>query len=455
MAIGHIAVRTHNRGRGHTAAAALAYRAGAALTCSRTGEIHDYRRREQDGQIAHTGIYAPVKTPLVESLDALAAAIETAERRQKSRICRDVQMALPAELDEPDRVELAQEFAELLAARYNTVAALAVHRPDTAGDERNHHAHVILPTRALDDTGQLGAKLRVLDQVQTSHVEIREIRALWEATANAKLRERGIAAAHVHTGRTEDPAPTLGARDTAIERNTRSAGGPPGVSVADLVADGRSVTPRGRRLQRHERRTRKDRGRRRRREAGPTLEEHRAVPAAETRPTPAAATRAALSAPSAVPAAETSPTPATATRAALSAPSAAPAARDQPDPGHGHQGSPERTERRPRGRDQADPGRGHQGSPERTERRSRGRDQADPGRGHQGSPERTERRPRGRDQPDPGRGHQGSPERTERRPRGRDQPDPGRGHQGSPERTERRPRRPRPARPRPRPPGQP
>ena len=100
MAIGHIAVRTHHRARGHTAAAALAYRAGAALTCSRTGEIHDYRRREQDGQIAHTGIHAPVETPLAGSLDALAVAIETAERRQKSRICRDVQMALPAELDE-------------------------------------------------------------------------------------------------------------------------------------------------------------------------------------------------------------------------------------------------------------------------------------------------------------------------------------------------------------------
>ena len=325
MAIGHIAVRTHHRDRGHTAAAALAYRFGAALTCPRTLERHDYRRREADGEIAAKGMYAPIDTPLADSLDALAAGIETAERRKASRITRDVQIALPTELTESDRIELAREFAETIATRYGTVAAWAVHRPDDTGDERNAHAHILIPTRRLDNQGQLGAKLRVLDQKSTSHAEIKAIRALWQETANAKLRKKHIDA-RVDTGRTTDPAPTLGPRDTAIERRARK--GRRSVSVADLVADGQSVTPRGRRLQRHERRRRKARlgpeHTAALHDTGKTLEEHRAAPVPTPRLTSIEATRATLSAGSAAPVPRAAPTAPASTRATLSAGSAAP-----------------------------------------------------------------------------------------------------------------------------------
>ena len=258
MAIGHIAVRTHKRGAGHSAAAVLAYRHGTALACPRTGEVHDYTRRSG---VARCGTVAAVDTPLTQSLDALVAGIEGAERRRDSRISRDVQVALPCELSEPQNYELTQAFAKALAERYHTLASWAVHRPhrNDDGDLRNVHAHIVIPTRALDETGQLGRKLVELDHPKQSRDEIKAIRLLWEETANATLIEAGVSA-RVDVGRREDgdPAPTLGPTHAAVERKARRQRGhrTTGVPVAELVADGQSVTGRGRRLEKHERRRR-------------------------------------------------------------------------------------------------------------------------------------------------------------------------------------------------------
>ena len=251
MAIGHIAVRAHSRANGHSAAAALAYRFGCALTCSRTGERHDFSRRSQREEVMACDL---TPGPFAD-VAALARAIEDAERRKNSTICRDVQIALPAELDAPARAALAERFAGELAQRYGTVAAWAVHRPDRRSDARNHHAHIVLPTRSLDGTG-FGKKIRILDDRKRGPAEIKAIRARWEETANAALIEAGLDS-RVHTGRTTNPAPTLGATHTAIERRAwserHSGRTPPAMGAARLVLDdGRCATGRGRRLARHE-----------------------------------------------------------------------------------------------------------------------------------------------------------------------------------------------------------
>ena len=251
MAIGHIAVRAHSRANGHSAAAALAYRFGEALTCSRTGERHDFSRRSQREDISACGL----STGPFRTAGALATAIENAERRKNSRLLRDVQIALPAELDDAARTALTERFAGELAARYGTVTAWAVHRPDRRSDARNHHAHIVLPTRSLDEHGKLGKKIRKLDDRKNGPKEIEAIRALWETQANEALHTAGLDS-RVHTGRTTDPEPTLGATHTAIERrawSTRHRGQtPPAMSAARLVLDdGQCATGRGRRLARH------------------------------------------------------------------------------------------------------------------------------------------------------------------------------------------------------------
>ena len=273
MAIGHIAVRTHSRKQGHSVAGALAYRFGLSLKSERTGETFDFSRRSDRENIAATGLS---RCPF-DTVDQLADAIEGAERRKDSRILRDVQMALPAELDEADRAALAQRFAAELATRYETVTAWAVHRPDKRSDERNHHAHIVLPTRRLDDTGQaFGAKLVQLDDPKRSPAELTAIRELWETLANQALRQ-AKSEARVHTGRTSDPIPTIPREHVAVERRAwskRNKRHPRGLSVPELVADGCATGP-GRHLAQHVR----TRTRRRRRRQDPAHDVPRVSPA--------------------------------------------------------------------------------------------------------------------------------------------------------------------------------
>ena len=252
MAIGHISVRPHSRAQGHKVAAAVAYRCGLALTCERTGERHDFTRRAQRDDVAAYGLSGGG----FESPAAFAAAVESAEKRRNSRICRDVQIALPAELDAPSRIELAEAFAAELAERYGTAACWAVHRPDRRSDQRNHHAHIILPTRGLAGDGRtFGKKLRALDDQRRGPEEITEIRSLWESRANEALIAAGQAA-RVHTGRTTNPEPTLNAACTAIERaawTQRHPGQrqPPTSAVRLVTDDGVCVTECGQALAWH------------------------------------------------------------------------------------------------------------------------------------------------------------------------------------------------------------
>ena len=206
MAIGHCRVTTITRAKGHTAAAALAYRFGVALRCPRTGERPDFSARTRRGEIAGTGIEAARPTPIAESAQTFAGAIEAAERRRDSRLARDCQVALPHELDEPARLELARTFAAAVAERYGTVCAWAVHKPHE-GDARNHHVHVLMATRALDKSGQLAGKLRRLDHPWTSGDEVAGIRNLWADLADQALKRAGLDA-RVHVGRRLDAVPT-------------------------------------------------------------------------------------------------------------------------------------------------------------------------------------------------------------------------------------------------------
>ena len=252
MAIGHISIRVHTRSKGHSAAAGLAYRMGVDLVDSRTGVEHAYGWRATRGDVVSAGM---VGCGVFADVASFAAAIEAAEKRKNSSILRDTQVALPYDLDEEQGAALLEEFARMIAMRFNTHVAWAMHRPDKRGDERNRHGHIVLPTREIDEDGQFGRKLRVLDDHKTGPVEVKELRLLWEGTANAHLEEAGIAA-RVDVGRRQDgaPMPTLGAACTAIEREEAANRSEAfeGKSVAALVTEGEPVTWRGQALQRHQ-----------------------------------------------------------------------------------------------------------------------------------------------------------------------------------------------------------
>lgn len=187
MAIYSTSVNPVSRGGGRSATAAAAYRSGEKIIDERTGEVHDYTRRSG---VEFTASFAPSGMEPQPAAELWNRA-EAAEVRKNARVAREVLVALPHELNPQQRNELAQGIAQALADRYGTAGTLAVHQPDREGDQRNHHAHILMTTRRLEPSGELGEKTRELDDVRRGPQEVEWIRAMVEERTNHALEHAG------------------------------------------------------------------------------------------------------------------------------------------------------------------------------------------------------------------------------------------------------------------------
>ena len=257
--IARIAVRGHSRGHGHSAAAAWAYRAGRCFVCARTGQKHDYRPRSARAEIVETGLAWSNELTAMPALardeQQLLDAIEHAERRCDAKILRDIQVALPMGLGMGVLIELVREYAQWVADEYHTLVMWAIHRPGRAGDARNLHAHILVPTRQLDVSGEtFGPKLRVLDDWKTGPVEVCKIRNHWCESVNRQLEHAGVEA-RIHAGRRLDapPMPTIPARFVAREYTAKRAAGLASepMRVGELAALGKPQNPAMARIAAH------------------------------------------------------------------------------------------------------------------------------------------------------------------------------------------------------------
>ena len=78
---------------------------------------------------------------------------QKAETRKNSTVAREIVIALPAELDAAARARMVRGFAEKLAIKHKVAVDFAIHEPNSKGDDRNHHAHLLLSTRRLRAEG--------------------------------------------------------------------------------------------------------------------------------------------------------------------------------------------------------------------------------------------------------------------------------------------------------------
>jgi hypothetical protein len=219
-----LAVSSISRAVGRTSTAAAAYRAGQRLEDSRTGEIHDYTRRQG---VEHTEVVIPtgIDAAWARDREQLWNAAEQAERRKDAKVAREVTIGLPHELSEAERVITAREFAQAVADRHQVAVDLAIHGPDRRGDQRNHHAHLLITTRRLE-ADKLGAKTRELDVIQTAGPHIEQWRRSWADIANRALERAKVPAAIDHRsyerqGVDREPEPKQGPVATALQRRGR------------------------------------------------------------------------------------------------------------------------------------------------------------------------------------------------------------------------------------------
>ena len=225
MASYHCSVKPVSRGAGRSGTASAAYRAGVYLKDERTGEVHDYTRKQG---VEHTELVFPSGVNM--SREELWNAAEGAEKRKDARIAREFELALPAELTKEQRRVLAMGFARHLVAQYGVAADVALHEPNRKGDQRNHHAHILITTRQLSAQG-LGNKTDLeqedkalrAQKKKTGRQQIETLRAEWAAQCNLALQRAGSHERVSHKslkaqGIEREPTSHLGPVATAMER---------------------------------------------------------------------------------------------------------------------------------------------------------------------------------------------------------------------------------------------
>ena len=188
MASFHLSVKTVKRSAGRSATAAAAYRSASVIACDREGRMHDYTAKRG---VEACFILAPADAPeWAQDRAALWNAAEARETRSNSVTAREWELALPSELSDAARIEIARAFAQQLVERYGVAADVAIHAPHREGDQRNHHAHILTTTRVLSAEG-LTDKTRVLDAASTGGPEIEAMRGYWAELQNHALELAG------------------------------------------------------------------------------------------------------------------------------------------------------------------------------------------------------------------------------------------------------------------------
>ena len=196
MAIYHCQVKPVSRGKGHSSTAGAAYRSCSKIHDERTGELHDYTKKRglEHSEIVLSKDAVRKDIQWARDRHQLWNAAEAAEVRKDGRPAREYEVALPHELTKAQRADLALEFAQDLANRYQCAVDIAIHKPHRHGDNRNYHAHLYATTRQVTSEG-LGDKTYI-ERSDTDRAklglspgkeEITTIRERWAACANKAL----------------------------------------------------------------------------------------------------------------------------------------------------------------------------------------------------------------------------------------------------------------------------
>ncbi|MCK1513045.1 MobA/MobL family protein [Bradyrhizobium sp. 190] len=160
MASYHLSAQPVKRSEGRSVVAMAAYRAGVLLKDERRGVNADYRRRRG---VVHAEILAPDDAAeWLYDREALWNTIERMEVRKDAQLAREINMALPHELTDAERLELVRAFVLEQFVSLGMVADFAIHAPvpEKGDDPRNHHVHVLLTLRQAGGGGLRRVKTR-------------------------------------------------------------------------------------------------------------------------------------------------------------------------------------------------------------------------------------------------------------------------------------------------------
>ena len=147
VAIYHFHAKVVSRSKGKSAVGRAAYISGERIKDEYNNVNHDYTRKKE---IVHKEILLPDNAPQdFLNRRKLWNAAELAEKRKNSQTARDIEAALPRELDLKTQIDLVQNFCKQCFVAKGMCVDFAIH---DKGDG-NPHVHILLPTRNVDKSG--------------------------------------------------------------------------------------------------------------------------------------------------------------------------------------------------------------------------------------------------------------------------------------------------------------
>ncbi|MGN8001447.1 Ti-type conjugative transfer relaxase TraA [Sphingomonas sp. 22176] len=185
MAIYHFSAKIISRASGSSALAAAAYRSASRLHDQRLDRHHDFSNK---AGVVHSEVLLPDGAPeLLADREKLWNEVEAVELRKDAQLAREIEFAIPRELNQAEGIRLAREFVQAEFVDRGMVADLNVHWDIGADGEPKPHAHVMLALREVDADG-FGKKNR--DWNRTDLLET--WRERWAGHVNARLAELDI-----------------------------------------------------------------------------------------------------------------------------------------------------------------------------------------------------------------------------------------------------------------------
>jgi Ti-type conjugative transfer relaxase TraA len=187
MAIYHFSAKVVSRANGSSAVASAAYRAAERLTDDRLGRDHDFTNK---AGVVHSEIMLPEGAPeRLADRETLWNAVEAGEVRKDAQLARDVEFAIPREMNEQDGIALARDFVAREFVARGMIADLNVHWDMAADGSPKPHAHVMLSMREVGPDG-FGQKEREWNSKEL----LGEWRESWADHVNTRMAELGLEA---------------------------------------------------------------------------------------------------------------------------------------------------------------------------------------------------------------------------------------------------------------------
>jgi Ti-type conjugative transfer relaxase TraA len=187
MAIYHFSAKVVSRAGGSSAVASAAYRAAQRLTDERLGRDHDFTNKTG---VVHSEVLLPEGAPeRLGDRETLWNAVEAGEVRKDAQLARDVEFAIPREMNSQDGIQLARDFVTREFVARGMIADLNVHWDKAEDGSPKPHAHIMLSMREVGPDG-FGQKERDWNSKEL----LQEWRESWADHVNTRMAELGLEA---------------------------------------------------------------------------------------------------------------------------------------------------------------------------------------------------------------------------------------------------------------------